>query len=59
MKFKCIWFDCPKKWSNKPSRNEIVVHNKDDHQSNLMFISDRELRRFIRLDEPGLKVERD
>lgn len=59
MKFKCIWFSCSKKWSEKPTRTEIIIHHFDRHGSNLSFLSQQELECYVKVDEPDLKVEKE
>ncbi len=44
-KVKCI--SCPKTW-DRPDKANIIIHNRDDHQSLLIFLSDEELLRFVR-----------
>ncbi len=38
---------CPKKWDKFDTGN-VIIHNRDDHQSLLLFLSDDELLLFVK-----------
>lgn len=59
MKFKCIWFTCSKRYSKKPTPKDIIIHLVDSHPSSLVFLVQKELERYIKVDEPSLKVEEE
>jgi hypothetical protein len=43
-KIKCIM--CDKTWAKFDKAN-IIIHHRDDHQGNLMFLSESELRMMV------------
>ncbi len=55
MTVKCVM--CDKTWEDF-DRNNVVVHHRDDHQGNLMFISDEELAMMVEeVPEPEPEID--
>ncbi len=42
--FKCVM--CDKTWTYY-DKNNVIIHHRDDHQGNLIFCSDEELRMMV------------
>lgn len=47
MAVKCIYPECTKTWPEY-ERMRVVAHHFDDHQANLQFISDEEVRMMVK-----------
>lgn len=46
MTVKCVFGFCGKTW-DKYDRNTVIIHHRDDHQGNLMFCSDEDLKLMV------------
>lgn len=49
--FKCILCRKNPKIFNGFDRNDIIIHHRDDHQGNLMFLDDEQLKMMIEVVE--------
>lgn len=45
MSVKCVM--CDKTWTEFTKAN-VIVHHRDDHQGNLIFLSDKHLRMMVK-----------